>query len=128
MRRNDAVTPGRPRRARRRRGADLARARARPQDAGASMAIVTGLRRAGAAAVRRVPRPPGDRRGVRRAGRPRAGAAARQDQRGAARRHRRAGRAAVAVHRDPLPLAGGRARTTLPAEIVVTGAHRVRAS
>ena len=58
---------------------------------------------------RRLPRAPGDRGRIRGEGGPRAGAAARQDQPGRAQRGRRAGRAAVAVHRDPLPLARGRA-------------------
>ena len=90
-----------------------------PEDAGASMAFVAACADAGAAAVRGVPRPSGDRRRVRRAGRAGARAAARQDLRGAPRRHRRARRAAVAVRRDALSLAGGRG-DALPPEIVVT--------
>ena len=66
VRRNDAVTPGRAGRPRRRRRADLARARARRRTPAQSMAFVTACAERGTAAVRGVPGPPGDRRGVRR--------------------------------------------------------------
>ena len=51
-----------------------------PERAGASIALVRACAAARHPAARRVPRPPGHRRGVRRHRRPRPGAAARQDQ------------------------------------------------
>ena len=57
--------------------------------------------------ARGLPRAPGDRRGVRRRGRLRARAAARQGEPGATRRHRPLHRPAGAVRRRPLPLARG---------------------
>ena len=92
--------------------ARAARALARPVLAGRGRHLRRGdpgLRRQ-AADPGRVPGPPGDRRGARRQGDPRADADARQDQRDHDRRARRVHRAAARVHRDPLPLAGDRAR------------------
>ena len=58
----------------------------------------------------RVPRPSGDRAGVRRRGGARAGAGARQALRNQASGRRRLSRHQCAVQGDPLPFAGGRAR------------------
>ena len=103
VRRNDAVTRRRARRARRRRGAALPRprhalGRRRHRADGA------GRGRGRHARLRGLPGPPGDRRGLRRRGGARSRAAARQDQRGHPRRGRRPRGAALAVHGDPLPL------------------------
>ena len=68
-----------------------------------------GVRRQ-AADLRRLPRPPGDRRGVRGDRDPRPRAAARQDLRGTAPPVGRARRPARPVHRHPVPLAGRAAR------------------
>ena len=61
-------------------------------------------------------------------GRPRAGAAARQDLPRAPRRHRRARGAAVPVHGDPLPLADDRPARRVPDDAGRQRAHRVRRS
>ena len=59
---------------------------------------------------RRLPRPPGDRPGVRRQCGPRSGADARQDQPHLPRRRRHPGRRPVALHRHPLPQPDRRSR------------------
>ena len=69
---------------------------------------------------RRVPRPPGDRAGVRRAHRARAARDARQALADRARRPRRVRRAADAAHGDALSFARDRARRRLPACLEVT--------
>ncbi len=78
--------------------------------------------RAGARA-RRLPRPPGARPGLRRQGRARAEADARQDLRDPPRRQDDLRRAAGRLHRDPLPLAGRGAgeRPRLPGGLGLDG-------
>ena len=83
----------------------------RPEDAGLVGRPDPRLRTYGAAVAGDLPRPPGDRGGVRRCGRPGTGADPRQHQRDLPRGRRRAARAAQPVPGDPLPLARGRART-----------------
>ena len=92
----------------------------KPADAGASIAVVRAARGSRHPAARRVPRPPGDRRGVRRDRRRNAGAHARHDLARRARRQRALRRAAAARSR---PRATTRSRScdgTLPDELVVT--------
>ena len=77
-----------------------------PDRAGITLPLV----RAAAGRVpgaRRLPRPSGDRPGLRRHDRPGAAGDARQAQPDRARRHRRLRRPADAVRGDPLPFAGG---------------------
>ena len=105
--RNDEVAPADARGLRRR----AAQPRARDPGEGRRLRRPGPRGRRRGAGARRLPRPPGDRGRLRRRRRTGPRAAARQDQRGAARGRRRPGRAAVAVHRDPLPLARGAART-----------------
>ena len=105
MRRNDEVAPDDARRVRRRPAlARSGHAGATPASASTWCATLGGV----VPDLRRLPRPPGDRRGVRRDRRPRPGAAARQDEPRAPRRRRRARRPARPVHRDALPLARDR--------------------
>ncbi len=77
----------------------------RPEDAGVTMDVIRELG-AHDADSRRLPRPSGDRRGVRRIGRPGRRADARQDVDHRARRPRRLRRAHRAVRRLALSLAG----------------------
>ena len=81
-----------------------------PAEAGQSMQVIRDCADAGTADARRVPRPPGARRGVRRDRDARARAHARQDQPGGAQGRGRARRAARPVHRHAVPLARGRER------------------
>ena len=91
-----------------------------PADAGASIAVVRAAADARHPAARRVPRTPGDRRGVRRDGRPRARAHARHDL------ARRATTAARSTRACPNPFTATRYHSlaivpeTVPADLVVT--------
>ena len=76
-----------------------------PERAGHSIDVIRACADRRLPGARRVPGPPGHRRGVGRRRGAGAGAAARQDQPGAPQRRRRAGRAARPVHRHPVPLA-----------------------
>ena len=76
-----------------------------PERAGRSIDLVHAAASSGRAAARRVPRPPGARRGLGRGRRTRSRAAARQDVAGPPRGRRGAARAARPVRRHPLPLA-----------------------
>ena len=84
--RNDKADGRRAARAPARPAGDLARARARRREAGISIEASRAFPEAGIADARRLPRPPGDGRGVRRAHDPRR-ADPRQGRRGRARRH-----------------------------------------
>ena len=79
-----------------------------PQDAGISIALIRHFarpERAAHADPRRLPRPSGHRRGLRRQRRPRAQADARQDQRGRPRRQDHLRRHSVGHDLHPLPFA-----------------------
>ena len=91
-----------------------------PADAGASIAVVArgGGRRH--PAPRRLPRPPGDRRGVRRDGRHAPRAHARHDLARRARRQPALRRAAATRSRRPATTRSRSCPSTLPAELVVT--------
>ena len=80
-----------------------------PAEAGISVEAIKAFRRQ-AADPRRLPGPPGDRRGLRRPDHPCAAADARQDQRDHDHARGRVRRAAREIHRQPLPLAVHRAR------------------